>query len=136
MRKEEYQRIYDIFWNKFEEFEQQIINSSCRFNDIAINLLGCGYFIKTYEKLDRRRKKTLVKYLIGLRDYFNLLEQYSEFRDAELSSNEGGFPELYKIVDTKEGRKEQKLLFGTSPARSVHYVYLCKRRLEDIAKNS
>lgn len=132
MDKEKYQKIYDGLLKKFEEMETQATKGSCRFHDIAANMMGCRYYIRNYENIDNCDRRSLVDYLDGLQDYFNLLEKHPEFRDAELSSEQGAFPELYKIVDTKEGREQQKVLFGKSPSRAQHYVFLCKQKLEDL----
>lgn len=130
MRIELYKKIAERYIQKVENYPYNISSS---FSDVAGNLscsMGCVARLMREEGITAWKKSFMLRRHF-LREYINLIQRCGEFRDAELLTEGGYFPDIRRYVYSSEGIKEQKKLFGEINTH-IHHVMLCKQKLEKI----
>lgn len=126
-------KVTDKYYEVFNDLDREFPHS--HFRDTAGNILlavrGYAQFI-VEDGVTSEDRRGFLKSLREVRTYFKLMACYSEFAEGELTS-EGAFPDLMKFAESEEGRKiGNEKGFGGPYG---YYIYLCKQRLEEIAKN-
>jgi hypothetical protein len=140
MKDELYLRVAKKYLTRYYELNRHAKSGDCLFKDVASNLVAAlkGGALELLEgNRDETTRETIKKgFVLGLRavrDYFRMLEGSPEFFRDEMAGIKGHFPELLDKAYSLESRGEQIKLFGHAPNVHLHYVYLAKKRLEEIA---
>jgi len=127
-KPETYQKVADRYMKRFNEITSK--HRMTHFRDIAGNILsgvsGYAQFIDRQNEDSKYRHKFL-RFLKKIREYYKLLDKYTEFMQGELT-REGAFPDLKEFVESEDGQRQAQEL-GIEGFQN-HYAYLCKQRLE------
>ncbi|MGV8152245.1 MAG: hypothetical protein ACP5OG_04120 [Candidatus Nanoarchaeia archaeon] len=138
MNNKLYFAVAEKYLQKYQELKNYSKGDS-KFRDVGANLLvsleGCAYALQKWELNNETFKEKRKKFILNLKsikNYFNLIDKFPEFKNGELNNEDGYFPELYYYSLTKGAVKEQEKLFGGINTIK-HYVLLSKTRLEKTA---
>jgi len=133
MKDELYVKVAKRYFDKFHKIIEEN-NPTGRYMDISGNLvnilIGNAEILNMLEENEKREIKNIfVRSLKATRDYFNMLENFPEFRKAELHLRNGYFPELINYVyNSKNAKKERKK--ENYSGVHIQYVFLAKDRLK------
>jgi len=134
MRAELYSKIAEKYKQQYESFGEHSGGSS--FRDSKNLVCDPEGIRKVFEDESDEEKKYTKKYfrrnIRALRDYFRLLDRFSEFREVEMNGgSEGYFPDLMSYAYSQEGVDEQEEIFGDAPCAKAHYILLAKKRFKE-----
>lgn len=142
--KEEYVRLLQMH----KEYEKRYqTTGGGDFEDVVHNLLAhCNALV--FGEWGEGDYETLNQNLQALRDYFELLDRYPDFRNSEITNPEGHFPEItreYVRLDRKAAEKQMRSgqkagkgyelrMYGLGIGIHVYYVQESKKKLEAQSK--
>ncbi|MBI2628962.1 hypothetical protein HYW74_02675 [Candidatus Pacearchaeota archaeon] len=124
-----YQKVYQKYIKKWEEVEKEATGSS-KFRDIAANLIvGLNGFrgMASDNPNQREWREGFCNTYELIKTYFRLMDTFPEFREAELKTEKGYFPDISDYVCSKSGIDERK---RTNVSAIEQYVSRAKQRLE------
>lgn len=127
MNSETPEEIAQRYLKAFEEIDNALNYRSCNFRHVVANLVlglqGCSGSISAARDEDARQGAEVLftEFMNAVENYFSLLENYPQFKEAELNTRNGYFPEFHYADYGKEG--------FSSP--STCYVALSRKMLED-----
>lgn len=130
--------IAEKYKEKYESYGKPSGSSS--FTDVSNLVMTLGTISKYFDRLTENERIEYLKdfriSMNALKGYFELLDLYPKYKDAELYGNQPkgivGFPDLLAYCNSEEGLLQQKKKFDSSPQVKAHYIVLSKQRLEDI----
>jgi hypothetical protein len=142
MKSELLKKIADRYRREYESYGE--VAGASSFRDVKNLISEMKYISRHYSNFKKGDEvfnyvRMFRIYRIALRDYFDLLDAYPDYREAELYGNQEGekiivgFPDLLAYCRSREGMLEQEKIFGDNhPHVKEHYVMLSKKRLEDV----
>ncbi|MBU1199699.1 MAG: hypothetical protein KKF46_03200 [Nanoarchaeota archaeon] len=94
-----YEHLYNKYSAEVKSLEKICGQKEVRFRHIANNLLSGmrGFQLYDHKDWDSTLKPNFISSAKSLIIYLSLIEQFPDFREAELSSKDGAFPEYNPV---------------------------------------